>query len=130
MLGLKTKLEKWNVLERFKLAAQKFSEAWTACLLAMVGGDVTVISLGHITTAAKTGFGSAVALLFITLWTKIPNPVALAWLTGIIVTLVDFSMHANHAAIYGEGEWREAAVTGVGAALLGLVLSKTLYKGK
>ena len=94
----------------------------------MVGGDVTVLNLNHAITASKTGTGSAVALLIITLFTKVPNVWAMAWLTGIVVALIDYTVHGNHAAIYGDGEWREAVVTGIGAAILGLVLSKTIYK--
>ena len=94
----------------------------------MVGGDLTVVSWNHAITASKTGIGSAVALLLITLFSRVPNAWAMAWLTGIIVTVIDFGMHSNHVAIYGDGEWREAVITGTGAALLGLFLSKTIYK--
>ena len=74
MLGLKTKLEKWSVLERFNLAWRKYTEAFTSCMLCMVGGDLTVVSWNHVFTASKTGTGSALALLCITLFTKIPSP--------------------------------------------------------
>ena len=130
MLGWKINFEEWSVLERFNLAWSKFSEAWTSCMVCMVGGDFTVLNFNHAITASKTGAGSAVALLLITLFTRVPNRWAMAWLTAIIVALIDFTVHGNHADIYGNGEWREAIITGAGAALLGLFLSKTIYKGK
>ena len=97
-------------------------------MLCMVGGDITVLNLNHALTASKTGAGSAVALLIITLFTRVPNVWAMAWLTGIVVAAMDYTIHPNHSAIYGNGDWREAVVTGIGAAILGLVLSKTIYK--
>lgn len=116
-----------KLLERFDLAWKKFAESWTACLVCMVGGDFTIININHAITASKTGFGSAVALVLLTAFTKIPNKWAMAWLTSVVVFGVDLMIHANHAHIYGEGWWREAAVTGVGAGILGLVMHN-LYR--
>ena len=39
----------------FRQWFEKFSQAWTACMLMMVQGDVTALSLYHAKVAAKTG---------------------------------------------------------------------------
>ena len=89
----------------------------------MVQGDLSIFNINHAITAAKTGFASAVAIVVVSLLFKIPNRWAMAWLTGVVVMIVDLCIHPTH---FGEF-WTEAAVTGAGAALLGLMLSGKLY---
>ena len=99
---------------------QKFMEAWTACSLAMVQGDLTVFTVDHAITAAKTGVGAGTAIVLTTLLLKAENRWAMAWLTGICVMVVDICIHPTH---FGE-HWHEAFVTGLGA----LMLSGILYR--
>lgn len=101
-------------------------EAWTACALCMVQGDLGVFTINHAITAAKTGGASATALVIIIMIVKVPNKWILAWLTGVIVALADILIHPTH---FGD-VWMEAAGTGLGAALLGLMLSGKLNKRK
>ena len=106
--------------EKFRLWWQKFSEAWTACALTMVQGDLSVFSINHAQVAAKTGLGAATAVVLTSLILQMPNRWAMAWLTGICVMLVDICIHPTH---FGE-HWHEAFVTGLGA----LMLSGILYR--
>ena len=42
-------------MSRLKLFTNKFSLAWIACILVMVQGNISIINLNHVMTAAKTG---------------------------------------------------------------------------
>ena len=106
--------------KKLKLLAEKFSEAWTACMLCMVQGDLTVISLHHAITASKTGIIAGIAVVIASYWNRIDNKYGLIWATGVLTTLADFSIHPTH---FGP-EWAEAVVTGIGAAGLAWILSK------
>ena len=111
------------MLEKCKLWTQKFSEAWIACLLAMVQGDLTVVSIQHAITAAKTGFLAGTAIVLTLVLIKKQNRWLTAWITGFLVMCADIVVHPTH---FGE-VWTEAAVTGIVAALIGLIASGILY---
>ena len=113
-----------KIKEKSKLFAKKFGEAWTACMLAMVGGDVTVISLKHAFVASKTGTLTGIVVVITSIFTKLNNTYMTAWLTGIVTAMSDFIIHPTH---YGE-RWTEAVVTGVGAGLLALIMAKFITK--
>jgi len=103
---------------------QKFGEAWTACALAMVQGDLTIFTLKHAITAGKTGLAAATAVIVTRYLAKIDNQWMIAWLTGVMTMCADIIVHPTH---FGE-HWHEAAVTGAGAAFLALILSGVLNK--
>ena len=103
---------------------QKFMEAWTACALAMVQGNLSVFTWKHAITAGKTGLAAATAVVITKYLAKIDNRWMIAWLTGVMTMCADFIVHPTH---FGE-HWHEAAVTGVGAAFLALMLSGVLNK--
>ena len=109
---------------------QKFCEIWTSCAVAMVGGDLTVISLKHAMIAGKTGVMAATAVVIAKYLARVDNKFMVAWITGVITMMCDLLSHANHSNFYGDGWWHEAAITGVGAAILGLLLSGVLHKDK
>lgn len=98
--------------------ATKFSEAWTACMLCMVQGDLTVVSLNHAITASKTGTLAGIAFVITSSVTAINNKWANAWLTGVLTMAADIVIHPTH---FGE-HWMEAACTGLGAAFLCYIL--------
>ena len=107
---------------KLTLAGRKFTEAWTSCLLCMVQGDLTVLTMKHATTAGKTGLLTALAVLLLSFSNRFPNnQYTLAWLTGVLTTIADIVAHKPH--FYGE-----SVLTGVGAGVLALVLSKTVGK--
>lgn len=108
-------------MQRVKLWLQKFGEAWTACLLCMVQGDLSVITLSHAVTAAKTGLGASTAIVVASLVGKAwMDGYRLVWLTGLFTALVDIMVHPTH---FGH-EWAEAVLTGVVAMALAFIFQK------
>ena len=94
---------------------EKFMMAWTACMICMVQGDLTVVSLDHAITASKTGALSGVAYALVTLAGRDPkNTMLAASLTGILTMGADLIIHPTH---FGP-DWMEAFCTGLGAGLL------------
>lgn len=106
--------------KKLKLLIEKFSEAWTACMLCMVQGDLTVISISHAITASKTGIIAGIAVVIASYWNRIDNKYGLIWATGVLTAIADLTVHSSH---FGP-EWAEAVVTGIGAAGLAWILSK------
>lgn len=109
-----------------KLFGQKFGEAWTACMLAMVQGDVTVLTLKHAFVASKTGTLTGIVVLITSVCTKLDNKYMTAWLTGIATMVGDIIVHPTHFGAH----WHESAVTGVGAGLLALTMAYIIDKKK
>ena len=107
-------------MEKLKLWATKFGEAWTACLLCMVNGDLTVISIDHVIKASKTGTIAGIAFVITSSFAMINNQWANAWRTGVLTMLADFIIHPTH---YGP-QWGESALTGLGAAILCYLLER------
>jgi hypothetical protein len=103
-----------------KLLAEKFSESWTACMLMMVQGDLTVLSFNHVLTASKTGIIAGLAVVVASFWKKLDGYYELIWLTGVMTTLADLLVHPTH---FGP-VWAEAVLTGIGAGLLAWILAK------
>lgn len=99
-----------------KLWGRKFSEAWTACMLCMVQGDLTVISLNHALTASKTGTLAGIAYVLAS-QTKFTGRWLGAYLTGVLTMLADIIAHPTHFGPH----WAEAAVTGLVAAVICMV---------
>lgn len=99
---------------------RKFSEAWTACMMCMVQGDLSVLTLNHALTASKTGSIAATALIVATLLGKQNNIWITTWLTGVMVMLADLIAHPTH---FGPA-WMEAFVTGLVAAMICFTFEK------
>lgn len=111
--------------ERLLRAWRTFTEAWTACVLCMVQGDLTVISLNHAIVAAKTGTLAGLGMLIVCLTFKgKPNILVVAWVTGVLTTIADLITHPTHFGYW----WTEGVVTGIGAGLLALILNYTVYR--
>ena len=92
---------------------EKFLQAWTACLLCMVQGDLTVLTLSHAFTASKTGLLTGIAYWVTTKFDGNQGSVWKgAWLTGVLTMVSDIVIHPTH---FGE-HWVEAFCTGLGAA--------------
>ncbi len=106
--------------EKLKLLAEKFGEAWTACMVCMVQGDLTVLTLNHAITASKTGIIAGIAIVISSYWHRIDNKYGLIWATGVLTAVADIVVHPSQ---FGP-QWAEALVTGVGAGILAWVLSK------
>lgn len=107
------------ILQKLKLLAEKFSESWTACMLCMVQGDLTVLTLNHAYTASKTGIIAGIAIVLASYWKKVNNKYGLIWLTGVLTTFADFIIHPTH---FGPA-WAESVVTGITAGFLAWILT-------
>lgn len=113
-------------MKRTKLFLEKFSEAFTACGLCMVGGDVTVLTLNHAIVASKTGFLAGLAIVLVSMfeWNKKQQEIVFLWATGVLTAIADIIVHPSH---YG-GEFTEALITGASAMAIAFVFIK--IKGK
>ena len=97
------------------IISEKFIQAWSACMICMVQGDLSVISWSHALTASKTGILTGLSFWLTTLGDGQPKgrwyP---AWVTGVLTMVSDIVVHPTH---FGD-QWVEAACTGLGAAVL------------
>jgi len=113
-------MEMFMLKDKMKLLAEKFTEAWTACMLCMVQGDLTVLTLNHAYTASKTGLIAGIAIVLASYWKKVNTEYGLIWLTGVLTTFADLLSHPSHFGTW----WTEALCTGIGAAFLAWILTK------
>ena len=103
--------------QKVSLFTEKFGEAWLACLLAMVQGDITVISWYHAFVASKTGALTGIAIVLTSFFKRIDNMWGAACMTGVVTAIADIMIHPTH---FGP-EWAEAVVTGIGAGALCII---------
>lgn len=92
---------------------EKFSQAWSACLLCMVQGDLTVLTMAHAFTASKTGFLTGVAYILTSAGNQsVKGRWYPVWVTGVLTMLADLIVHPTHFGPH----WMEAFCTGLGSA--------------
>ena len=114
-------------MDRVNLFVKRFREAWVACLFCMVQGDLTVISINHAITAAKTGTIAASVLVALSYSPKLSGSKTWSlWLIGVITSISDYAVHPTH---FGP-ELAEALCTGVGAAGIAYVMMTFVDKEK
>ena len=107
-------------IREVKDAIEKFVEAFAACGLAMVQGDLSVFTVDHFTTAFTVGLLTAIAY-FVTMKFGIKNKYAPIWLLGVLTAIVDYVIHP---AMFPY----EALATGAGAMVLAILYSKIRSK--
>ncbi len=101
--------------KEIKAICEKFTQAWSACMICMVQGDLTVLTVSHAFTASKTGLLTGIAYLITIKGNGEPRSQWVAvWLTGVLTMVSDIVVHPSH---FG-GQWVEAFCTGIGAAAL------------
>ena len=109
--------------EKINILIEKFTEAWTACMICMVQGDLSVLTLSHAYTASHTGIIAGIALVAASFL-----PYKNAWigifLTGVFTSIADIMVHPTH---FGT-EFTESIVTGIGAMGLAILFHKLLRK--
>ncbi len=107
------------IKEKFTIFFRRFSEAFPACLLVMVKGDLGVLTWVHWSVALRTGIATAivmVALSFIETKKWLHNRYTTGALTGLATVGSDYLVHP--ASFSGE-----AVVTGIVAAILCVLYS-------
>lgn len=107
-----------QTINRLKKTGETFGQAWVACLLTMVQGNLTVLTLYHAQVAAKTGILTAIAYFVCGFFTKLDNKWANAMVVGILTSVADIIIHPTH---FGDW-WNEGLVTGIGAGVLVIIL--------
>lgn len=108
--------------QKIRLFLTRLAQASTACLLVMVGGDITALSVSHWLIALKTGSVSAglfVLLSLTPLGRFVTNGLATAILITLVTTLADYVVHPGHFSVQS----LEAIVTGLGAGAIYLIVS-------
>lgn len=98
---------------------RKFTEAWSACMMVMVQGDLGVLTLSHALTASKTGSLAGTAYVLAS-YLPFKSTLPAVYLTGLFTMVSDIMVHPTH---FGPA-WMEALVTGVVAAALCLAFDK------
>lgn len=102
-------------MSSWKAFKEKFLQAWTSCMLCMVQGDITVLTIDHAFTASKTGILTGLAYILTIKGDGVPGVAwKAAWLTGVLTMVSDIVVHPTH---FGD-QWVEAFCTGIGAACL------------
>ena len=100
------------------------AEATTACVIAMVQGNLLVLSLSHWLIATQTGLVAGAATMAALMATRAKHPWVVSSLLGAITSVVDFFMHPGMIGPF----FLEALLTGLGAALLSYVVQLALRK--
>lgn len=107
-----------------KDCSEKFGEAWLACLLTMVQGDLSVINLKHAYIASKTGLITALAFLLAQTIFRKQSKYLDVLLTGTLTAVADLIVHPTHFGPF----YAEAIVTGIGAGFLAYVMHSITHK--
>ena len=103
---------------------ENVTESATACLVTMVQGNLLAMTLGHWLIASRTGLLSgavATAALMVAGSTR-------RWMVAALLAAATFAVDLfSHPSQFG-GALTEAAVTGVGAGVLSLLVGKVIVR--
>lgn len=114
--------------QKIKLFLTPFCETTPACMLVMVQGNIWVATLGHLKTAAETGFLTGAGVIILSLFTErwFDNKYAVAAVIGSMSFIADLLVHPSHFGSFTT----EAIVTGAITAMISLTvnfLAKKLF---
>ncbi len=106
--------------EKVRLFLARLTEAGTSCLLVMVGGNISALTLAHWCKALQTGVLSAAILVGLSFtplqrWTR--NGLLMAFSITLATTVADYLIHPGRFSI----EALESIITGLGAGALYLL---------
>jgi hypothetical protein len=112
-----------NRINSVKFYIEKFLQAFTACGLSMVQGDISVLTLKHILVASKTGSLTVIAFYITSLinW-RYNSKILPIYLLGLFTVISDLIVHPTH---FGPA-YAEALVTGAVAMLICFIYERTL----
>jgi homospermidine synthase len=102
---------------------ENFSEATTACLIAMVQGHLLVLGLSHWIIASQTGIIAATIATAAIVLSNTDKRWLVSLLLGVATAVVDYLVHP------GMIDWfvGEAVLTGVGAACLSYTVGSIIH---
>jgi len=109
---------------RLVLCGHKVAEAGAACLVLMVQGRLSDVTLGHLLIASKTGLLAAVPVLVIT-FTHYARHFINRWTSSLFLGICTFAADAAIHASHYPGAYTEAALTGAGAFMFSILISFT-----
>ena len=109
---------------RLALCGHKVVETGSVCLVLMVQGHLGQATLTHFLTATETGILTVFPLLGLTL-TRYARHFANRWLSAAFVGVCAFAADALVHGSHYPGAYTEAALTGLGAFLLSVIVSFT-----
>ena len=104
--------------------SEKFSEAWLSCMVMMAQGNFLAMTFPHVIVALKVATSSVLAYAAIQLAFKQENKFLNILLMGVVTAVMDFNFVPTH---FGP-VWAEAVATGVGTAVLGLIVRLLRHK--
>jgi integral membrane sensor domain MASE1 len=109
---------------RLILCGHKVAEAGVACLLLMIQGQITDVTMAHLLIASKTGLLAVLPVLVIT-FTHYAEHLLNRWASSLILGLCTFTADAVIHSSHYPGQYTEAALTGVGAFVFSILISLT-----
>jgi hypothetical protein len=113
-----------QAVKKFKILYQKISEVTPSCLLMMVQGDLSAITLTHWIKAFSTGTLTAIGMILLSFIKSnkefYENKYLLAGLTSIVTMIVDYKIHPSHYS----GNYTEALMTGLAAGIICFIMTK------
>ena len=98
--------------------SEKFSSAWLSCMVMMAQGNFLAMTFPHTIVALKVATSSTLAYAAVQLSFKQDNAFVNILLMAFITALMDFNFVPTH---FGP-VWAEAVATGVGTAVLSLIV--------
>ncbi len=109
---------------RLVLCGHKVAEAGVACLLLMVQGQLSDVTVAHLLIAGKTGLLAVLPVLVIT-FTHHARHFINRWNSSLILGICTFAADAAIHPSHYPGQYTEAALTGVGAFVFSILISFT-----
>ncbi len=114
-------------MDKLNIFLKRLSESTTSCMVMMTQGNLLAITLGHWGKALQVGVIASIATVALIIYgnkSLSDNKFAMAGAIGFFTAVADMMTHPTH---FG-GPSTEAIVTGIGAGLLCLTMSKVWSK--
>lgn len=105
---------------------ENVTESTAACLVAMVQGNLFAISMTHWLIASRTGLIAGVVATVAILLARADRRWLVSITLGLVTGIVDFWVHPGG---FGAA-WMEAALTGLGAAVLSFLVGTLLRRSR
>ena len=105
---------------------ENVAESTTACLVAMVQGNLPTISLTHWIIASRTGFIAGTIATAAIFFARTRQRWLVSSVLGTVTIVVDFWVHPGHFGPVAV----EAIVTGVGATVLSLLMGTVIDRAR
>ena len=109
---------------RLAVCGHKAVEVGGVCMILMVQGNLSGLTLGHVGIASQTGLLAVVPVLGVTL-TRYARHLTNRWMSSVFLAVCTFVADAAIHASHYPGAYTEAAFTAVGAFVFSVAVSYT-----